>query len=345
MSLADVCPNPLIIQTDWNPEAEHGATYELVGEGYEVDADAKRVTGPLVASGGKETGIDVEIRIGGPAIGFQQVTAQMYQDPSIFLGFVSTDESVQNSAEQPTVAVMAPLEKNPQILMWGPDAFPGVTEVKDLPEGTPVVAFGPAAYLDWLVDQGIIQASQIDGSYNASPARFVGDNGKLAQQGFASAEPYIYENEVPEWGKPVQYQLIHDMGFEIYSQALAAKPDDVTKYSDCLEKFVPIAQQAAIDYVNDPAKTNTLILELVEAYDTDWVYSEGVAAFSAKVQADLGLVGNGPDDTLGNMDEARVQKIIDQLAPIYAAAGKPIKEGLTAADIATNDYIDEGIGL
>ena len=81
MSLADVCPNPLIIQTDWNPEAEHGATYELVGEGYEVDADAKRVTGPLIASGGAETGIDIEIRIGGPAIGFQQVTAQMYQDP------------------------------------------------------------------------------------------------------------------------------------------------------------------------------------------------------------------------------------------------------------------------
>ena len=186
------------------------------------------------------------------------------------------------------MAVMAPLEKNPQILMWGPDAFPDVTEVQDLPDGTPVVAFGPAAYLDWLVAEGIIDASQIDGSYNASPARFVGDGGKLAQQGFASAEPYIYENEVPEWGKPVQYQLIHDMGFEIYSQALAAKPDDVTKYSDCLEKFVPIAQQAAIDYVNDPVRTNTLILELVEAYDTDWVYSEGVAAFSAKVQAELG---------------------------------------------------------
>jgi hypothetical protein len=45
------------------------------------------------------------------------------------------------------------------------------------------------------------------------------------------------------------------------------------------------------------------------------------------------------------MDEARVQKVIDQLAPIYAAAGKPIKEGLKAADIATNQYIDEGIGL
>ncbi len=344
VSLAGICPDPLIIQTDWNPEAEHGATYQLVGDGYEVDANTKKVTGPLVA-GGKETGIDVEVRIGGPAIGFKQVTAQMYEDPDIFLGYVSTDESVQNSADLPTVAVMAPLQKNPQILMWGPDAFPGVKEVKDLPAGTPVVAFGPAVYLEWLTAQGIVKKEQIDGSYNASPARFVGDSGKLAQQGFASAEPYIYETEVPEWGKPVAYQLIHDMGFEVYSQALAAKPENVTKYSDCLKKFVPVAQQAAVDYVKDPAKANKLILELVEKYDTDWVYSQGVADFSAKVQADLGLVANGDDDTLGNMEEARVQKIIDQLEPIFAATPKPIKAGLTAKDIITNEYIQEGIGL
>jgi hypothetical protein len=345
LSLAGICPDPLIIQTDWNPEAEHGGTYQMVGEGYEIDTNAKTVTGPLVASGGVDTGIKIEVRVGGPAIGFKQVTAQMYEDPDIFLGFVSTDESVQNSADLPTKAVMAPLEKNPQILMWGPEAFPGVTEVKDLPAGTPVVAFGPAPYLQWLVSEGVIEQSQIDGSYNASPARFVGDGGKIAQQGFASAEPYIYEHEVPEWGKPVQYQLIHDMGFEIYSQALAARPEMIEQYSECLEKFVPIAQQAAVDYVRDPAKTNALILELVEAYDTGWVYSEGVAEFSARTQAELGLVGNGPNDTLGDMEEARVQKVIDQLAPIFEAEGKPIKEGLTAADVATNEYIDEGIGL
>ena len=108
---------------------------------------------------------------------------------------------------------------------------------------------------------------------------------------------------------------------------------------------MPIIQQAAIDYVNDPARTNTLILELVEAYDTDWVYYEGVAAFSVEVQAELGLVGNGPDDTLGQHGRGPGPEIIDQLAPIYAAGGKPIKEGLTADDIVTNEYIDEGIGL
>ena len=124
MSLADICPNPLIIQTDWNPEAEHGATYELVGDGYKVDADAKKVTGPLVASGGKETGIDVEIRIGGPAIGFQQVTAQMYAGP-IDLPRVRVDRRVgaelRRAAHRGRDGAAREEPADPHV---GPDAFP-----------------------------------------------------------------------------------------------------------------------------------------------------------------------------------------------------------------------------
>src|SRR5215204_6470055 len=67
VDLSADCPSPLVIQTDWFPEAEHGALYEMVGEGYTVDVASKVVRGPLV-SGGEETGIEIEIRTGGPAI-------------------------------------------------------------------------------------------------------------------------------------------------------------------------------------------------------------------------------------------------------------------------------------
>ena len=76
------CPDPLVIQTDWFPEAEHGGLYELVGEGYSVDADKKVVRGPLVV-GGEDTGIEIEVRAGGPAIGDQPVSVQQYADDSI----------------------------------------------------------------------------------------------------------------------------------------------------------------------------------------------------------------------------------------------------------------------
>ena len=44
----------------------------------------KSVTGPLMASG-EYTGVDVTILAGGPAVGFTQPNAQLYNDDSIFM--------------------------------------------------------------------------------------------------------------------------------------------------------------------------------------------------------------------------------------------------------------------
>jgi hypothetical protein len=344
-SLADVCPSPVVVQTDWNPEAEHGALYEMIGEDPRVDAEAKVVTGPLVA-GGEETGIDLEIRVGGPAIGFQSPSAQMYLDPDITMAYVSTDEAARVSADQPTVAVVAPLEINPQIIMWDPETYPDVEGIADLGEaGVRTLYFEGAAYMDYLLGEGVLTADQIDGSYSGTPEVFVASGGEVAQQGFATAEPYIYENEVDQWGQPVDFQLIHDTGFPVYAAPLAVRAGDLEDLSPCLERLVPIVQQAQVDYVTDPAETNELILRLVEEYDTGWVYSAGVAEFSVAQQLELGIVGNGPNGTLGDFDLDRVQEIIDIVTPIYAEQGTPVAEGLTPEDLVTNEFVDESIGL
>ena len=61
VDLSGVCPDPIVIQTDWFPESEHGAVYNLLGDDYEVDVDNKTVSGSLVSEG-QPTGIGVEIR-------------------------------------------------------------------------------------------------------------------------------------------------------------------------------------------------------------------------------------------------------------------------------------------
>src|SRR5262245_30635320 len=127
-SLADVCPDTIVFQSDWNPESEHGQLYNMVGDGYSVDAGKLRVTGPLVSKG-EDTGVKIEIRAGGPAIGFQTVTSQIYSDPDIMLGYVSTDEAISLSGEFPTKAVVAPFNINPQIIMWDPATYPDVKEI------------------------------------------------------------------------------------------------------------------------------------------------------------------------------------------------------------------------
>jgi hypothetical protein len=343
--LSGVCPDTITVQTDWNPEAEHGALYQMVGPDPVIDADAKTVTGPLVV-GGEDTGVDIQVRAGGPAIGFQPVASQLYQDPDITLAYVSTDEAIAAYAEQPTIAVVAPLDINPQMIMWDPETYPDATEIADIGEtDAKVLYFQGAVYMEYLTGTGVLQPDQVDGSYDGAPASFVASGGTIAQQGFATAEPYIYENEVAEWGKPVTFQLIHDTGYPIYSQPLAIRADDLETLSPCLELLVPIVQQSVIDYVGDPATANALILELVEQYDTGWVYSEGVADFSVEQQVELGIVGNGSDSTLGNFDEERVQEVLEIAVPILTEGGADIPDDLAPADLVTNEFIDESIGL
>lgn len=337
------CPADIRIQTDWNPESEHGHLYQLLGDEYTVDANVKSVTGPLMASG-EYTGVDVTILSGGPATGFTQPNAQMYNDPSIFLAYVGTDEAVAHSGDLPTVSVFAPLQKDPQMIMWDPATYPDVKSIADLGKtGASIRVFPGGTYMDYFVGAGLITKEQVDATYDGTPAVFVSEAGKIAQQGFASAEPYIYEHEIPEWGKPVAYQLINDAGYPKYAAMMSVIPENIEKYHDCLTALVPVLQQATVDFYADPAATIDLVLELVDAYDTGWVYSKDVAEFSVEAQQKEGLVGNDANGKMGVADPDRVQELFDIVEPIYREAGLPVKDGVKATDLYTNEFVDESI--
>lgn len=344
-TLTGVCPDTVVIQTDWNPEAEHGFVYELVGDGYEVDAAGLRVTGPLVASG-VDTGVKVQVRAGGPAVGFNSPTSLMYSDPEIFLAFAATYSQVQNSSELPTVGVVAPWAINPQIVMWDPATYPDVKTIADLKAaGAKVRYFGGLAWMDYFIATGVLDEAQADASYDGTPANFVADGGKSAQQGFATSEPYYYENVLTDWGKPVAYQLIHDAGWTSYAQTLATKPENVEKYRDCLKLLVPMIQQAQVDFVADPTSTNALILDLVAQYNNGWLYDEGQATASVQLALDNGLIANSPDGTLGSFDIPRVDDFLSIAVPILEGLGEKVKPGLSSADLVTNEFIDPAIAL
>jgi hypothetical protein len=343
-ALAGVCPETIVIQTDWNPEAEHGALYQMIGANPTIDTDKKRVTGPLM-DGTTDTGVKLEIRVGGPAIAFESVTSTMYKDQTIHLGYVATDDAISSSIEFPTKAIVAPLNKNPQIIMWDPEKYPDAKAIKDLPKDVKVRVFGPAAYLSFLVEDGQITKDQIDGSYKGTPDQWVADNGKSAQQGFASAEPYFYERELTQWAKPVAYQLIADAGWDPIAAPLAARAADVEKLSGCFKAFVPVVQRATRDFVNAPATANALIVDLVVKYNTGWVYTAAQAQASVEAQLKDGLVANSADGTLGSFDFARADKFFTVATKTYASEGTKTKEGLTSADLMTNEFIDPSIKL
>ncbi len=347
LNLAGTCPATVVVQTDWFAESEYGYLYNLLGPDAKIDTGKKRITGSLV-SGGRNTGVKIEVRYGGPAIGFEQVSAQMYVDKSITLGIVSTDESIQNSVSQPTKAVFAPFDVSPMMIMWDKSKYPNFTTLVDIGQtDTKVLYYQTDAYMQYLLGAGILRQGQVDGSYDGSPSRWVTEEGKVAEAGFATSEPYIYKNELDDkHSYDVNLQLINDTGYPVYGQALAARAGDEGKLAPCLKKLVPIVQQSQADFMANPKAANALIIRAVKSdAGSVWNYSPGLATYAVQTMKDRGLVSNGSNSTIGDMDQSRISRMIQILTPIYAGQKKPVRNGLSPTDLFTNQYLNTNIGL
>ena len=109
VALADVCPSTIVVQTDWFPEAEHSELYHLAGPGGDIDSTNGTYTNEI-----GDTGVMLEVRAGGPYIGFQNDISLLYQDPSIHLAYTNTDEQVRLSASQPTIGLSLPVTRTPR---------------------------------------------------------------------------------------------------------------------------------------------------------------------------------------------------------------------------------------
>jgi hypothetical protein len=288
--------------------------------------------------------VTAEVRAGGPAIGFQQISAQMYSDDSILLGMVGTDEQVGNSASQPTTAVFAWYAKNPQIFFWGnPDwNFQSVADIGK--SGQTVLAFSGAAYLDVLEGKGALDKNQVDSSYTGDPSRFVAADGNIISQGFVTAEPYIYEHEVQGWMKPVKFLLL-DKDVPIYQDTMAIRSDKLEASKPCLQKLIPLMQRAAVDYVRNPGPINGVIVDYTAKIKGGTQISAAGAADAVEKMTSLGIVGNGSDGVYGSYDTGRVQSQINDYGPVFAARGKAPKADLKASDLFTNEFLDKSIKL
>ncbi len=343
VDLSGVCPDNIVVQLDWEPESEHGMIYSLVGAPYEIDADAKSVRGPLMHHG-ESTGVDIEIRIGGAAVGYQDAQSLLYQDPDIMFGFGRVGEMMTTHDRLPIVGVLATFEKSPYSVYWDPETYPDVQDMADLGDEGVEILVGPGTnvWADWFVSEGIWEENQVYRSDFSKPATFIAAGGQSAEAGFATAEPFLYEVEVAdEWGRPVEIALIHDAGFEEYFQVLTVRADDVEGERACLEQLVPVMQAGGPAYLENPDPVHDLVLELVDAYDTGWVYTKATAEFADEKMIELGIFANGSDGTYGSFDIPRLENLRDIVATVSA----PEVADLDVNELVTNEFLDPSISL
>lgn len=116
------------------------------------------------------------------------------------------------------------------------------------------------------------------------------------------------------------------------------------RYADCFQVLVPVLQQALVDYAGDPEPANELVVELA-AQLGDTAYGPELAAAATAELLDGRYLGNGRDDTIGDLDLGRVRGLLENAVPRWRDAEVPLPSGVTADTIVTNRFIDRSIGL
>jgi len=339
-TLAGVCPNPVVVQTSWWPESTHGGIYQLLGDKATADTGKKTIRGPLV-SGGVDTGVQLEIRAGGPARGQQPVAALMKADPTITLGQQATEEQVLGWAQGiPTTAVIAPFYVDPVVFIWDKKLHPDFNSIQDIGQTNATVYTFHSANADYLLGSGILRPSQIDYSYDGSPSLFMSKRDSVVG-GFATNEPFIYRS----LGRDVDYAYVSDTGYPDYRNAWTIRRDQQQKLAPCLRRLVPMMQRGMIDFMSKPGPALTRIVQLNTDYKASFPYPMPQAEYGVRTMKEDGLVQDPKSGGFGSFDASRNTRMIDILRPIYTAQRQNVPSELNADSIATNEYIDPSIRM
>jgi hypothetical protein len=338
--LAQACGDKITVQLPWWPGVDYVFTYELLkGEG-EVDPETNAFAGTIPG-----TGVELEIRPGGPAVGFQPEASVLYQDDSIDFVIRSSSETVATYEDLPTTSVFSYYDVFPTVLIWGEEEwdFQTLEDVKQ--SDATVLVYSTSTYLTVLDYEGKLNDSKVDRSYDGSPARFVSENGRIIQQGYITTEPYQLEHEVAQWGKPVRF-LSLNADFPAYGTTLAVRTGELEERAACLSEFVPLVQQAAVDYALDPTATNQLLVDYTNQLPgISVVLTPDLLAASNAAQLKYGLVANGTDGVFGSFDLERTQALTDRIAAALRATGTAVPDQIDASAIVTNEFLDPDIKL
>jgi NitT/TauT family transport system substrate-binding protein len=228
-------PTVIRFATDWRAEAEHGGFYEALANG----EYARR-------------GLDVKIIQGGPGVNVPQLLAA----GSVDMGIGSNGFIVLNMVQEgvPVKAVAAVFQKDPQVLIAHPDT--GVNGIADL-KGHPILLGDASVTTFWLwlkAKYGFTDDQVRKYTFNSAP--FLADK-RVAQQGYATSEPYTIEKEAKL--KPKVF-LLADNGYPSYATMILVPQTLIDRNPAAVRAFVEASAKGWHDYLyGDPRPGDALI--------------------------------------------------------------------------------------
>lgn len=266
--------------TDWRAEAEHGGYYQALATG----EFAKR-------------GLDVTIIQGGPGSSVSTLLAAGAAD----MGIGSNSFAVMNLVQSkvPVKAVMAAMQKDPQVLLAHPGA--GIRSLADM-KGHPMLLGDEAVtnFWRWLkAKYGFTDDMVRKYSFNSAP--FIA-NTAAVQEGYVSSEPYTIEKQA---GFKPEVFLLADNGYPGYASMVLAPDHLIAQAPSAVKAFVEAAAAGWKSYAEgDPRPADALILKDNPDMRQD-VLDQARKAFR-----DYALLGP-PAGPIGTMTDARWAAFFD----------------------------------
>ena len=207
------------------------------------------------------------------------------------------------------VAIMAPLEINPQIIMWDPDTYPDDRDDRRRRRRTDVTIniFGGLRLRRRVRRPGhLVRRTR---STRRTTARRRGSSSRSTSPSRASPRPSrtTTSSSSRSTARRPAYQLLNDAGYPTYSQTLSVLPEDVEGDGGRAGRSSSRSpsRRRSTSSTTPPGRTRSSSTPSSRSTRSGCT-APGLAEYSVQTQLELGLVGNGPDDTLGNFDEARV---------------------------------------
>jgi NitT/TauT family transport system substrate-binding protein len=276
-ALGPLCGNAradekFVFLTNWYAQAEHGGFYQALAEGTY-----------------KAQGLDADIRMGGPQVNVMQLLLAGKADAVMGYDLQTLPAVAQGL---PVVTVGAVFQKDPAALI----AHPDVKSMEDLKQRTLLIGqASETTFWPWLKRRyGFTDAQKRPYAFSVQP--FLADR-KVAQQGYATSEPYSIEKAGVT---PVVF-LLADAGYPPYAQTIVTTRAVLEKRRDALTRFLRATAEGYRSYLANPAPGNALIRKANPEME------EALLAYGVNRMKSFGLV-TGADaarDGILSMTDAR----------------------------------------
>jgi NitT/TauT family transport system substrate-binding protein len=285
---------PLVLALNWKPEPQFGGFYAAQIAGYY----------------GKN-GLDVKIVEGGSGT----PTIQMLLAGKVDYAIVSADEVVIAHARggSDIVALFATYQINPQGIMT--HAERGFKSIDQVMRSDGVLLWQSGLPYAQYLKKKYAPLTVITAPYLGGIGNFQNDP-KVAQQCFVTSEPLT----AAAAGIDVKTFLVADSGYNPYTSVLVTSRERWQKSPAEVKSMVEAVRSGWNSYLQDPASTNTAMLELNKAMSAQ--------TFAQSAQAQQALIKTRATQRVGEMTLERWQTLADQLLDI-----KVIQQPVAVGDL------------